>query len=356
MGRPLIIICAGLIIIVGLIQLGVWNRVSSLDRANVETAYSVDLKNHAKAGLDRAIREYMDTGSTSHTILPMAGGTVVVEVTECPNGSVSHCPEESEMYMDDDASMVLASATGYDGMQEDVHAIIEPGGMAFPPVDAAIGVYDEFTELEFKGVGSDSKVDGHDISGNGEHLPGITGVRSYDETVTKSNTNVEIEGEGGDAEADPDSYVHNEDLDADLVQEYFDAYWEHGTTFNPNDESTHGTPSNPQVMKMTQDADISGNTTLGGVIVVPEGVELKMRGQTEFHGLILSYGSLDIAGTVDIYGAVMLGQDANTEIDEDPDDPFAGTPTVNYNSELFDDMEGGISTIIQTPQVTAINH
>lgn len=350
MGRPLVIICSGLIIIVSLIQMGALNRVNSLTQSNVETVENVDLKNHARAGLDQIIREYINSGSVNHSITPIGDGSITLEVTECPNSSVSACPDESEMNLDSEEEMILASATGYDGKEQNIHAIMA-GAPPTPSMDAAIGIYDTTTVLDIRGNVS---VTGYDQGDAGIDLPGITAIRDKDVVTDISGGAYTIEGE-------PEGFIQNENLDYEMLQEYYERYMDKGQVLGDDSSpGSYGTPENPKIMIMEGENKFrGGDPHMGGVIVVPPGSLLDLGGNFEFDGLIVNYGRLDIRGSVNISGGIMIGDDAHTEIDDDPDDDediMTGTVNIEYNSDVFEGIHDNLDAWDVPPEVRAISN
>lgn len=350
MGRPLIIIVGGLIVLFGLVQLGAWQRIDLLNHMNVNQYQETDLRNQAMGGLDLGLRMFNQDRVEPSVIeqVSLTRGNANVKLSLLT-------PLEDLSLSDGQVRIVSLASDPFNRQYETSAIVIFGGDVDFPTVHGAIGVYDENTVLRFHGVGNDAKVDGNDLAGEEDALPGIVAVRSYDDVVeTSGNANIEIDGADGDEEAGDHSFAHNPGLDADELDYYYNRYVENGQLFN---ENNYGTLNEPQVMIMPEGETtrINNITDLGGVIVVPTGAVLNLRGKTEFYGLIINYGKMQVGGTVKIEGGLMMGGEAEAEVDED-EDIFGGTPTVKYNSEVFNTMSQSISNIIGTPEVIAIRN
>ncbi|MBI2360364.1 MAG: hypothetical protein HYV04_15935 [Deltaproteobacteria bacterium] len=93
---------------------------------------------------------------------------------------------------------------------------------------------------------------------------------------------------------------------------------------------TWGTSITPQITQIKGNAQISGNVTGYGVLIVDGALDIA--GTFEFHGLVIARGDIQvqIAGNAGIYGSLMLGEsvtyDPQVELD------VRGNATIRYNS------------------------
>lgn len=323
MGRPLIIIVGGLIVIVGLAQLGAWQRVDLLNNMNVNEYQQTDLRNQALNGLDKGLRKYVQegTGEDEFSALELnRDNGITVNVTMDGGG---------EMNLPAGQSRILSVATGYGEQQYEADAIVTTDQVEVPAPDAAIGVYDDGSIVDIRG---NVTVSGYDVDEE-EDIPGMISRREREEVVDETG-NPEIEGE-------PEDFKQDEDLSEDEFDEIYDEFKDIGDPFDY--ETNYGTKSNPRVMVLDSDEKFAGGEEpMGGIMVVPEGVNVTFdgKGNFEFYGYILSKGTIDIKGTVNVFGGIMIGgQDSEAEIENEE---LMGTIKVQHSSSVRDMLENNL--------------
>ena len=327
MGRPLIIIVGGLIVIVGLAQLGAWQRVDLLNQMNVNQYQETDLRNQAMGGLDIAMRKYKQDGTDEDdfsTLELNRNNGVTVRVTMDSGGDIN---------IADGQSRILSVASNSNGQEYEVSAVVENDQAYVPTPDAAFGVYDEGSMIDIKGNPTISG-ENYDEDEDAEDLPGVVSWREKGDVIEGSGEAYEIEG-------DPDGFVQDEDLDGDQFEEDYQHYMDVGQPFNY--ESNYGTLNQPRVMIAQSDLEFTGGEeTMSGIMVVPEGVTLRISGNFEFHGFIYSKGTIDMGGggTVDIYGGIMVGgNDGKAEIDAEE---MIGDVTVQHRGSVRENLENNM--------------
>ena len=324
MGRPLIIIVGGLIVIVGLAQLGAWQRIDVLNQMNVNQYQETQLRNKAMGGLDLALRMNNIEGADQSEIeqATLSRGNVSVDL------SVTTSDEESSL--SDGQIRIIATATNSNEQSHQASAIVERGQTTVPTPDAAFGVYDEGSMIDIRG---NPTISGEDDDGD-DHLPGVVSWRDKDDV---------IEGRGGayELKGEPDEFVKDQDLNDDQFEEDYQHFLNVGRPFSH--ESNYGTLNQPSVMIAQSDLEFTGGEeTMSGIMVVPEGVTLRISGNFEFHGFILSKGTIDMGGggNVDIYGGIMVGgNDGEAEIDAEE---IFGNVTIQHRGSVRENLENNM--------------
>jgi hypothetical protein len=103
------------------------------------------------------------------------------------------------------------------------------------------------------------------------------------------------------------------------------------TASSPLVSSDFGTRSDPKITYINSTIRVSGNQHYAGIIII-DGGNLTVNGTVTFEGLILikNCGVLDIGGTVNIYGAVVV--DASTCVSTHQTFPGRGNMSLRYSS------------------------
>jgi Tfp pilus assembly protein PilX len=111
--------------------------------------------------------------------------------------------------------------------------------------------------------------------------------------------------------------------------------------------STWGTDASPRITYITGDADISGNISGSGVLIV-DGT-LSIPGNITFHGLIIARGpvQVDITGSVQIYGGIMLAE--STTPDAGNELSMRGNGAIYYSSQAFSMINSYWSSALPQP-------
>ncbi len=318
MGRPLLIIVTGLTVVFGIIQLGVWQRISLIDEDNSESAKEYDLRHHARSGLDEGIRKISHEENPAFPFELMVDG-ISIEVDVYDGTGMDLQPHQTRLDV---------RARGYGGKTYEMHAIVQRP-QPIPETKGAVGLYGENNHLNIRG---DVEISGYDQSGSGHDLPGIVGVSDEEDALSMSGNAYTIEGE-------PDEYVQDEEMNTSELDEYYERYMEMGQRFT--DESTSfGTPDNPEIMIMEGENSFSGGTdTMGGVIVVPPGSKLELGGNFEFEGLILNLGQLEVRGNVDISGGIMFGDNSEADFEDADEHEMTGTSRISFDSSVINNLK-----------------
>jgi len=324
MGRAMLIIVTGVLVSVGITQVGLFGNLSQMDRHSLSYAESIQASNTAHAAIELAIDSLKSepdwrTGGTPHTFaIDGAFAEVEVETVSPETLSVS-------------ATSVVNSRTRTVRKifrQQDIHFV--------PQFKAAMSI---MTDLFDFGVnGAAFGINGNNTEDNCPAVPGVT--------IPSSSSQDKIDPYSDGIDGDPPIAIDT-DADFDDVSKLIKVLENQpGTNYLPsgNYKGDLGTADNPGVFFVTGDTKISGNTEGYGIMVVRknatidiEGTEttedgsLDLKGTFDFHGLVVfeNAWSLNASGTPGIHGSIMVGttNDWETNIGIELD----GTPDFNYS-------------------------
>lgn len=326
MGRAMLIIVTGVLISVGITQVGLFGNLSQMDRHSVSYAEGVQASNTAHAAIELAIDRLKGdpnwrTGGSPHTFeIDGAFADVEVETVSPETLSVA-------------ATSVVNSRT------RTVRKIFREQDLHFvPEFKAALSIMTDL--FDFGVSGSAFGITGNNSEDNCPAVPGVT--------IPSSSSQDKISPYSGGISGDPPIAI-DPDSDFDDVSKLIKVLENQpGTNYLPsgNYKGELGSPESPGVYFVTGDTKISGNTEGYGIMVVRknatidiEGAEttddgsLDLRGTFDFHGLVIfeNAWSLNASGTPGIHGSIMVGttNDWETNIGIE----LNGTPDFNYSCE-----------------------
>lgn len=335
MGRAMLLLVSGLIIVFGVIQMSLNAKQQAMAEFNVEYANSLVARNTSNAGMEQAIHRIMEdpdwrTGANAWDL--RLGDWTVSITTDDASTDASLA-----------ANQVRITATCVvGGVTERSIAMLQAGeGLPIPEVEGAMGIFTENLSLSVSGsafmiTGDDTDPDGS--AGSGVSLPGmsVSSLAAYNEILSSLNATQQskVQGAGGTPSVQLDPT-----MDATALQAFFDAIIANPDEYYPGNhtasgEGSLGTPDDPKIIVVDGILDVR-NATGAGILVITESGRLDARGNFDnYQGLILIQGSADMTrGNINIYGAMMFGGDnPSLEIDID----FRGNVNIHYSSQSLE--------------------
>lgn len=331
MGRSSLFLCGGFAIILGIVQLNIYNSQTGQTQLNVDYVNQSQARIMSMSGMDMGIKEVMVNGfawrpDPQPWIITVGSNTVEVYVDD--HGS--H-PVDVEQH-----HIRIRAESDLDGRAGMAYAILKNESI-FPPIPGAMGFYGESSVFNLGGnakvFGDDKNPDG--TAGDDEDKPGIAAVIDQEDLINPTGQAHTIEG---------DPPYSKQDLDAQELQDYIDEYTSVAEDYV--DQSSIGDTLNPKIVKLTGDTKISDNSSdAGGVLIIPPNVTLELRGTFTFHGLIIVQGTVDIRGNVSIFGSMLFGDNSLLEIDEveDGDATATGNTTIQYSSSALSNVDNKLA-------------
>ncbi|MCW9706811.1 hypothetical protein [Fodinibius salsisoli] len=337
MGRPLIIVCAITIVVLGVIQINLNDRQVALAERTSSYANEAEMINMAHAGAEFTLnRLRSDTdwrnGYAEYEV-PLDYGTAYVLIED----------KSIDASLADD-QLRLKSRVPLQGEEVKVDYLVEVQTAQIPNIPGALALTDpNFTTM----LGGSFYINGIDESGvDTEGLPGITVIdqASKDQIIDENKYQHLDQIDGNTSTGEDPSIVVDPTMDFAPLSELIEALAPSATRLSGGPYSTDdlGTESNPGVFMIEDYATIKGNTTGYGIMIVRENADLDVEttldvaGTFDFHGLVLFENSwaLDGQGNVTFHGTTVVGSTVEnpptTTID------LTGNITIQYNSQSLD--------------------
>jgi hypothetical protein len=336
MGKAIMIMVTGVLIVMGTFQVAVQNRMLMADHGVAEKAWRTAAYTNANSAIESAAQRIMLeptwalNGGTHSEIYPEGE----VEVTVTRTGSTIRLRAISVV---EDATVRIEAMYSW------------TTDTFFPDADAAMGIYSE--NLSFNIAGSAFSISGYDyftdgsINPDGNTVPGI-GV-DHGENIGLINSSLndnqknKITGTDGspsikmlgDSNASIDEIIEMLTNNADVV--YTGEYIAQGA-------GSLGTRENPQIVVVEGDLKVS-NATGAGILIVKEGGEMDIRGNLDhYEGIIIVQGTARLVrGNINVYGAMIFGGD-DPELVIDID--LRGNVHIRYSSEVLEFLQNALSS------------
>lgn len=350
MGRAMLLLVSGLIIVFGVIQMSLNAKQQAMAEFNVQYANSLVARNTSNAGMEQAIHRIMEDPDwrTSGTPWQLDIGDWTVSIV-VDDASTDASLAANQVRIT--ASCVVA------GVTERTIALLQQGeGLPIPEVEGTMGIFTENLSLSVSGsafliTGNDTDPDGG--GGSGVSLPGmsVSSLAAYNEIMSSLNATQQSKVQG--AGVSP-SVQLDPTMDATALQTFFDAIIANPDEYYPGNHTASGvgslgTPEDPKIIVVDGVLDVR-NATGAGILIITENGQLDARGNFDnYQGLILIQGSADMTrGTINIFGAMMFGGD-NPSLQIDID--FRGNVNIHYSSmalqmaqNLANTGAGGVSS------------
>lgn len=350
MGRAMLLLVSGLIIVFGMIQMSLNAKQQTMAEFNMTYANTLIARNTANAGMEQAIHRIMvnpgwRTAANPWT-LDMGDQIVTITVADASTDATLTAKQ---------VRITAISTAG--GVTERSIALLQQGeGLPIPEVEGAMGIFTNNLDLTVSG--SAFLITGHDTNpsggaGTGVSLPGmsVSSLAAFNEIISSLNATqrTRVRGAGGTPSVQLDPT-----MDAAALQNFFDTIIANPDEYYAGNHTATGTgslgtPSNPKVIVVDGVLDVR-NATGAGILVITENGKLDARGNFDnYQGLILIQGSADMTrGNINIFGAMMFGGD-NPSLQIDID--FRGNVNIHYSKTalevaqtLANGTAGGVSS------------
>lgn len=241
-------------------------------------------------------------------------------------------------------------------------AFLQVGRFNPPELEGALTVYSSNANIVING--SPLKIEGRDtdyrtgdVIEDAAHKPAITApIENSDGWTSRGDGWITINGEDETVfEGEPDQFSYNPDMDGSEVNALVDELMKPGVGTIYEGDRILGNLDNPQITIFDRNQTIAGGSSGAGILIIPPGVSINMNGGLDFYGLIISSGTFNFAGDVNIYGGMIMTDEALFEFDpEAPDSRISGNPTLYYSSEILELITNRLSGINSSTVVDRI--
>jgi hypothetical protein len=350
MGRAMLIISAGAVIALGILQMGIQNQRSSIAQVSATSAYEIQVRNKAFTAAQLAMERINESGGTWHPqknspwIEDIDGDSISLYYdlsTGSSGGTFS--------LLQGDTVEINATSWYLDpnsGNRKEINIVtsyVKTAMHFVPEFQSAMSFAVNANDFTFAASGN-ALISGNDASGTCPSKPAIS-VRDNDsaDKITRAD-NIYVYLTGGDNSEhmesdsvaigiDPNlSYKPVDDLVARLAQ------INNVVKVSGNYKGTMGSETNPGVFFVEDYAKLTGGISEGyGIMVVRSGGELEYEGELsvagnfKFNGLVIFENAYNMTGrgTPRINGSVLVGKANNTN--EQLDIDLGGTIDIQYD-------------------------
>lgn len=335
MGRAMLLLCSGLIIVFGMIQVSLNAKQQTMVELNAQYANSLLARTQASSGMERALNRIVNnpewrTNNTGPWVVTMDGLTVSITAVDNTVDATLGARE-----------VRITATCVVNGVTERSMAVVRRGpGLPIPESYGAMGIFTENLDLSVSGsafliTGNDTHPSG--VAGSDPPIPGmsVSSLAAYNEIMASLNATqrTRVQGTGGTP-----SLKLDPTMDASALDAFFDAVIANPDEYYPGNHTASGagslgTPANPKVIVVEGTLDVR-NATGAGILVIKEGGRLDARGNFDnYQGLILIQGSADMTrGNIKIFGSMMFGG-SNPALQIDID--FRGNVNIHYSSSAL---------------------
>lgn len=369
MGRAMLIIAAGAIIAVGILQLGVQGKRASIAQNSAVDAYEVEIRNKAFTAAQVTMERINESGGTWH---PTANSPWVQDIDGTPievyyskidsSGTGTFAQLEAETIEIHASASYDDPLTGQENNMKIITTYVKRAMHFVPEFKGAMQFATGGNSFNFNLSGA-SKITGDDVSGtcdSNDSKPSIVVENENAKTdvlngVQKTSSLISDNSGIG---IDPNlSYQPVDELVARLAD------MEGTVKINPDNPNVNnsgkwegdlGSPDEPGVFFVEDYAKFNANSEGYGILVVknnatiegeeiidPETGELDIAGKFTFNGLVIMENaySMNAKGTMSINGSVLVGTTENyddlllNDIVSEMNVDFGGTADINYSCE-----------------------
>lgn len=326
MGRAMIIICAGVLVSLGIISMSTADQGKLLTQKTTTYANEISAKNAAHTAIQIAMQNMnkdeqwgKNHGSSSPwtPVIDKADITLHVEYIE-----------EAIEYWDPDKIRITSEAVLFNTYEAKVIGVylMRPFSSLVPDFTGALQLPSGYNTFTADG-------NAHDIRGIADHCPeNKPPITVKSETIKTDLDNKDLNMDG---EIAVDPSLDYEPTD-DLIKRLKNSG--NATIVDSDFGETLGTAENPGVFFIDGDVKLSGSQKEGfGILVVQGGSSMEMTdpslsvaGNFTFNGLVIFENAelFDGHGTPTINGSVLVG---DTEGMEDIDIDIGGNISINYD-------------------------
>lgn len=352
MGRAMLLIVSGLILILGFIRTGISGTLRTMDKQGVRYAESIQARNIAYAGIERAMQEFNEDAGLAEPgyskTFEFNPGKSKVDIDD------TDCSED-----DEPCRITLHSIGKFNDEHQGVRMTIEKkSSIEIPEFLTALGISTENFNMDFYGS---TTLNGNDAGGECEPVPGVIvpplppcpgGIISG---LLCSLVDLLFGGDNGGILGNPVGTAVADLIPFDPVIELVDDL-EHQLGVQRlagNYKGSLGSPEEPGVFFVESPTKLTGGIDEGyGIMVVrtPSGVEvggdLSIAGNLTFHGLVIFENVTDITstGTPNIRGTVMIGQ--REHYGQDTDISLGGNTNIQYDCSAREYAEKAVKNLV----------
>lgn len=346
MGRAMLIICAGVLISVGIIGMSTADMGKLLTQNTATYANNVSAKNAAHTGIQMAMQKISDDtlwaeeqgpGNKWKTSLNSDNDSIYVYV-EYLNSDYA----DNEYWESDSIRIVSEGVINTKSPIESRHTstvssvyLMAKFSSLVPPMTGPLQLPNGYGSLDLDGGA-------HTISGAdttcGVNKPPI--VVASDSTKEKLDSKKDSGDLNVEGEVEVDSTLNYQPTD-ELIKRLENSG--NATTIDSDYSENLGTPDDPGVFFVDGNVKLTGQQTEGyGIMVIKnsadmdyedeEGNTLDIRGNFEFNGLVIfeNADAFSGKGTPDINGSVLVGDTAG---DTDININLGGNININYSCQ-----------------------
>ena len=328
MGRAMLIIVAGVLMSVGITQTSLFGGLGMMVGHSANYAEAVQAKNIAYMGTELAMRDmindpdWRDGESRTYTV---GDGVAAIQIEETASGMFR-----------------LSSSGSFSGENQEVAILLQENvNSGVPKFFSALGIIMEDPDQFTIDVSGASGIDGNDVSGTCDPVPGVTVVHESDKDYIEST------GSTSNIAGDPPVHV-DKDLKFDDIKKLIDALDGPGANYLPpgNYKGSLGTEDDPGIYVVNSKTRITGNNVGYGILIIKNTGELELdaildlRGTMQWNGLVIFENAfaIDARGTPEIRGSVIAGKSNKWAPKFDVD--FGGTADIRYDcsAQKYADM------------------
>lgn len=329
MGRPLIYICAVTLAVMGILQINLNNRHLALAKRTASYANSAEMRNVAHSGIEATLYKLRDNASWRNDNKPYVvnidhrSASVIIEDYTVNSGLAAD-------------QLKLISKVNNASDTAAVNYKVEIIYPQIPEVPAALALTDPDFIPNFYGS---FDINGNDESGiDAVGLPGISVIDQVSKDKIHESTTQEqldqIVGNTGTPSIEVDPR-----MDFETMSHFITQLETNATYLTGQYTSDLGSRDNPGVFMVNDYAKITSNVNGYGILVIKKSgdldlTSLDLAGTFNFYGLVLleNTWTFDGKGTVAIHGSVVMGSpegSTTTTID------LGGNLNILYNSKAL---------------------
>ena len=356
MGRAMLIICAGMLVALGIVSMGTSGQGKMLTEKTVEYAQKTQALNAAhtaiqivmeeinEKGIENMDQQYVDDRNSSNTWTSSEVNGAEIEFSiEFLNSDW-----ETNPYFEEDKVRLISKATIDNKYEASVKSVYEvaPFSNLVPEFAGALQLPSGYGSLSVDG--SAHEINGKDPDCSEDKPP-----------ITVNNSQTKDGLQSHDLNLDGDIAVDNQ-LDYEPTDELIARLEnsENATTVNSDYSDNLGTAENPGVFFIDGNVSLTGQQSEGyGIMVIKDsahmdyenedGNTVSIRGNFEFNGLVIFENAqlFDGHGTPTINGSVLVG---DTDDTNDIELDIGGNIGINYtcSGEKYAKM-GAANTVKQ---------
>jgi len=338
MGRYLLFICSGLVIILGLVKISTQNRQTELIKRSANAANRAQARNMANEAIDLTLQKLDNDPAWRNGYQPWSvtldHGTASVKI-------IDYTTDTSLTYKQ--LKLISTSKLNKNSAKV-ITKVQEKYGLPYVP--SAMGFYSDTLSFKANGTsfvinGNDTKLDG--TAGYGQPVSGISvpGTKAYNTISDAMNQNQsnQITGAGGTSpniKTDPSLSPKNLEQNAQKFLNNADTTYYAGSYTG----TQFGTASHPKITVVDGDISVKGTSGGCGIMIVQNASQLTLGGTFTFDGLIIMQGGMfQSSGDVYINGSVQFGSTQSTEF---YGAQLSGNININYSTQAFQKVEGGL--------------